>query len=69
VVELDGTCRRQQVGEGWPDTRKAQALKACFEGEVSPVAPASILRRHPNATIYLDQNSAALLSSSLRTYA
>jgi glucosamine-6-phosphate deaminase len=51
-----------------PDTRKAQALKACFEGEISPEAPASILRRHPNATIYLDQNSAALLSSSLRTY-
>jgi glucosamine-6-phosphate deaminase len=51
-----------------PDTRKAQALKACFEGEISPMAPASILRRHPNATIYLDQNSAALLSSSLRTY-
>jgi glucosamine-6-phosphate deaminase len=52
-----------------PDTRKAQALKACFEGEISPMAPASILRRHPNATIYLDQHSAALLSSSLRTYA
>ncbi len=51
-----------------PDTRKAQALKACFEGEISPMAPASILRRHPNATIYLDQKSAALLSSSLRTY-
>lgn len=52
-----------------PDTRKAQAVKACFEGEVSPMAPASILRRHPNATIYLDENSAVLLSSSLRTYA
>jgi glucosamine-6-phosphate deaminase len=52
-----------------PDTRKAQAVKACFEGEVSPMAPASILRRHPNATIYLDENSAALLSLSLRTYA
>ena len=52
-----------------PDTRKAQAVKACFEGEVSPMAPASILRRHPDATIYLDENSAALLSSSLRTYA
>ncbi len=52
-----------------PDTRKAQALKACFEGEISPMAPASILRRHPNATIYLDENSAALLSSALRTYA
>ena len=52
-----------------PDTRKAQAVKACFEGEISPMEPASILRRHPNATIYLDENSSALLSSSLRTYA
>ena len=44
-----------------PDTRKAQAVKACFEGEVSPMAPASILRTHPDATIYLDKNSASLL--------
>ena len=52
-----------------PDTRKAQAVRACFEGEISPMAPASILRTHPNATIYLDQNSAALLSTALQTTA
>jgi glucosamine-6-phosphate deaminase len=52
-----------------PDTRKAQAVKACFEGEISPMAPASILRTHPNATIYLDTNSAALLSTALQTTA
>jgi len=46
-----------------PDTRKAQAVKACFEGEIGPMAPASILRTHANATIYLDHNSAALLST------
>ena len=45
-----------------PDARKAQAVRACLEGEVSPLAPASILREHPNATIYLDKDSAALLS-------
>ena len=45
-----------------PDTRKAPAIKACFDGPISPLAPASILRTHPNATIYLDTNSAALLS-------
>jgi glucosamine-6-phosphate deaminase len=48
-----------------PDTRKAQAIKACFEGEISPMAPASILRTHPNATVYLDTNSAALLSPAV----
>jgi glucosamine-6-phosphate deaminase len=52
-----------------PGTRKAQAVKACFEGEISPMAPASILRTHPNATIYLDKTSAALLSTALQTTA
>jgi glucosamine-6-phosphate deaminase len=49
-----------------PDSRKAQAIKACFEGEISPLAPASILRTHANATIYLDQHSARLLTPELR---
>jgi len=50
-----------------PDTRKAQAVKACLEGPISPMAPASILRTHPNATIYLDKNSAGLLSPALQS--
>jgi glucosamine-6-phosphate deaminase len=49
-----------------PDKRKAQAVKACCEGDISPMAPASILRRHPNATVYLDMNSASLLSPALQ---
>jgi glucosamine-6-phosphate deaminase len=47
-----------------PDARKAQAVKASLEGDVSPSVPASILRTHPNAAIYLDRNSAALLTSA-----
>lgn len=50
-----------------PDSRKAQAVKACFEGEVSPMAPASILRTHANVNVYLDKESASLLSSALET--
>ncbi len=98
IVNLDETCRRQQVGEGWfadlsqvpqraismsarqilkareiiaivPDQRKAQAVKACLEGEISPMAPASILRRHANAILYLDKGSSSLLSASLRARA
>jgi len=45
-----------------PDARKARAIHACFSGEVSPLAPASILRTHSNAIVYLDQHSARLLS-------
>jgi glucosamine-6-phosphate deaminase len=44
-----------------PDKRKARAVKQCLEGEVSPWYPASILRRHSNAYIYLDKDSASLL--------
>ncbi len=50
-----------------PDQRKARAVKACLEGEISPMAPASILRRHPNATVYLDTDSASLLSPALKS--
>jgi glucosamine-6-phosphate deaminase len=49
-----------------PDKRKAQAVKASVENEVSPMTPASILRRHPNATIYIDQASASLLNPDLQ---
>jgi glucosamine-6-phosphate deaminase len=47
-----------------PDARKAAAVKACVEGPVSPMAPASILQTHPNTTLYLDHDSAALLSGT-----
>jgi len=50
-----------------PDQRKARAVKLCLEGEIRPEAPASILRRHPNATIYLDRESSSLLSPTLRS--
>ena len=45
-----------------PDARKANAVKMSLEGEISPMNPASILRQHPNCTIYLDRESSALLS-------
>lgn len=49
-----------------PDKRKAAAVKACFEGEISPLAPASIIRKHANATVYLDQNSASQLGPAIQ---
>ena len=52
-----------------PDSRKAKAVKACLEGEISPMAPASILRRHENTTVYLDKNSAAWLTHATLTLA
>jgi len=50
-----------------PDARKAAAVKLCFEGEVSPNAPASILRTHSATTVYLDLDSASQLSPATLT--
>jgi glucosamine-6-phosphate deaminase len=47
-----------------PGLRKSQAVKACLEGEITAMAPASILRTHSNATIYLDVESASLLGTA-----
>jgi glucosamine-6-phosphate deaminase len=44
-----------------PEKRKAQAVKACLEGEVGPMFPASILRTHPSCHLFLDKESASLL--------
>lgn len=47
-----------------PDSRKAQAVKDCLEGGISPDHPASILRKHKSAFLFLDENSAKLLKSN-----
>lgn len=53
--------KAKQILSTVPDARKAKAVQACCEGEISPMAPASILRTHSNTTIYLDRQSSALL--------
>jgi glucosamine-6-phosphate deaminase len=45
-----------------PDARKARAVRASLEEEVGPERPASILRTHPRATLFLDRESAGLLA-------
>ena len=47
-----------------PERRKAEAVRNALEGPVSPACPASLLRTHPRATIYLDTESASLLARS-----
>ncbi len=44
-----------------PDERKARAVRDSLEGPIDPMTPASILRRHPDLTVYLDRASASLL--------
>ena len=44
-----------------PDARKAKAVFAAIRGPRSEVCPASLLRNHPDARLYLDAESASLL--------
>ena len=45
-----------------PDKRKAKAVKNCLEEEISPLYPASILRKNPQVYFYLDKYSASLIN-------
>lgn len=44
-----------------PDARKATAVYHTVCGEISPACPASVMRNHPSAFLYLDTQSASLL--------
>ena len=44
-----------------PEKRKATAVHAALTGPVTTACPASILRRTPHATLFLDAESASLL--------
>jgi glucosamine-6-phosphate deaminase len=45
-----------------PDDRKARAVRDTLFGEISPVCPASILRRHQEAVLWLDERSAGQIT-------
>jgi glucosamine-6-phosphate deaminase len=44
-----------------PELRKAKAVRDTVEGPISTACPASILRNHPRAQLFLDLESASLL--------
>ena len=44
-----------------PDSRKADAVAAAVEGPLTNLCPASILRNHPDCTLYVDRPAAAKL--------
>ena len=45
-----------------PDARKANAVKCSVEGPISEACPGSSLRTHLDATLFLDRQSASLLT-------
>jgi glucosamine-6-phosphate deaminase len=44
-----------------PGSRKAPAVRATLQDAIATTCPATQLRNHPDATLYLDRESAALL--------
>ena len=44
-----------------PGPRKAKAVRETLRGPIATSCPASIMRKHPSAFLYLDEDSAALL--------
>ncbi|MCL6445480.1 MAG: glucosamine-6-phosphate deaminase [Alicyclobacillus sp.] len=44
-----------------PGSRKAEAVRRTLSGPITPDCPASILRQHPNATLFLDRDAHGLV--------
>ena len=51
-----------------PDLRKAKAVKNCLEQPVSNLYPATILSLHPSCDLFLEEQSASLLSNDASYY-
>jgi len=60
------TCTGLFKANAWiccvPEGRKAEAVRNALEGPISGACPASLVRRHPEAYVYLDADSACRLS-------
>ena len=48
-----------------PGSRKAKIVRRLIEDEISTACPATLLRTHPDATVYLDNESSVELSDLL----
>ena len=48
-----------------PGPRKAPAVKRTLDGEIATECPATILRRHERAVLFLDKDSASLADTAL----
>lgn len=60
------TCTGLFRAKAWvcnvPDRRKAIAVRDALEGPISEKCPASLIRRHPHSYVFLDSDSASLLT-------
>jgi glucosamine-6-phosphate deaminase len=63
TVTIPALLRAGRVLAIVPEARKAEPVRRALEGPIETACPASILRTRPQATLYLDADSSALLSS------
>ena len=61
TVTISMICTAKKIICLAPATRKAQVVKTLLTGDITNNCPASILRQQPQATLFLDVNSASLL--------
>jgi glucosamine-6-phosphate deaminase len=64
TVTVPALLRATRVLAIVPEARKAVPVRAAVEGPISTACPASALRTHPDATLHLDRDSAALLGTT-----
>ena len=62
TVTIPALLRAGRVLAIVPETRKAVPVRDALEGPVTTACPASYLRTQPHATLYLDAESASLLT-------
>jgi glucosamine-6-phosphate deaminase len=63
TVTIPALLRARRVLAIVPEARKAPAVHAALEGPITTACPASILREHADATLYLDRDSAGSLTA------
>lgn len=63
TVTIPTILRVPQLIVSVPGIRKAHIVRRTLREPISPRCPATILRTHPNATLYLDRDSASELTT------
>jgi glucosamine-6-phosphate deaminase len=61
TLTVPALCESRRLVCVVPDRRKAEAVRTALHGPIASKCPASALRLHPNAFLYLDPESASLL--------
>ncbi len=69
TLTVPALLRVQKIIASVPGSRKAEIIRRVVEEPISTDCPATILRTHPDATVYLDAESAAQLDSRMRAQA